>query len=92
MIDAKAAAKAIKRELARQFQGVEFSVRSAIGTCVTVDWRGGPERHEVRRVVARYEYGFRADGTPVDSFSADVGCGAVGVCRRDDFEAMLAAT
>ena len=88
VIDNRAAAVAIKRELRAAYPGVAFSARQTTANTVCISWRGRPDRRDVWAIAIRYEYGFRASGEPLDDFAAVVGCRGIGVCRLDEFEAM----
>lgn len=53
-------AKAIKKELGKEFPAVKFSVKSQVysgGSSVDVEWTDGPTTEQVETIVGKYEYG-----------------------------------
>ena len=55
-----AAAKAIREELKKEFDGVKFSVKSdsfSMGNSVRISWTDGPTKEGVRNITNKYQYG-----------------------------------
>ena len=55
MTDAVLVAKHIRKELSTEFPGQKFSVRKTDYSTIHVEWKDGPTRDEVERIVGKHE-------------------------------------
>jgi len=92
-------AKNLKRELAKAFPGVKFSVRSdyfSMGCSIDVGWTLGPTTKEVEAVAKKFEYGtfdpmIDLSGTDPDAYArSEIHGGAKFVqCHRRTTDALF---